>query len=185
MLKTLLPNPHGVFLVIDPCSTTKKSSIGILISGQPGIGKSAVALDLIDRGHALVVDDAPTFQCQPNGELYGHAPANVQGFLHVRGIGLLNIRQLYGAQAALPSHRLDLIIHLQPHSSTPSPDELLNGDWRECRALNTNLPCFTLSTNTPQRLALHIEIAARHYALQRSGYNVQHDFSTQLGLTPS
>jgi len=164
--------PHGTFLVIDPNNTPTHPSIGILLVGDAGIGKSHTALALLDRGHALVADDAPCFRREPEGLIYGNCPASIQDLMEVRGIGLINVRQLLGDCALRATHRLDMLITIAaptvtPHSLDEASEHLLAGHWQTQDILAAKIPMLTLHTQAAPMLALLIETAARHFALQR------------------
>jgi HPr kinase/phosphorylase len=95
---------HGVLLVICDC--------GVLLIGKSRLGKSSLALELIKEGHRLVADDAPCFQRTDPGQLIGSCPDLLQDLLAVPGLGIVDIRAIYGNQAIARQHRLDLVIRL-------------------------------------------------------------------------
>ena len=95
---------HGVFIEVN--------SLGALITGSSNIGKSEVALELIERGHRLIADDSVLISKNPEAELVGKCPATLQDFLEVRGLGILNIRAMFGDNAICTVKSLQLIIHL-------------------------------------------------------------------------
>ena len=164
--------PHGSFLVIDPDNAAHRPSVGILITGDSGIGKSHTALALIDRGHALVADDAPSITRHADGLLYGTCPASIQNLLEVRGLGILHVRELFGVRTLISKHRLDLIIHLIAASQTQPPlaiasQQRLAGHWETREILHVATPMLILQTQPAPMLALLIETAARHYARQQ------------------
>ncbi|MGD9889351.1 MAG: hypothetical protein AB7S56_08825 [Halothiobacillaceae bacterium] len=164
--------PHGNFLVIDPDNTAHRPSIGVLITGDSGLGKSHTTLALLDRGHALVADDAPIIIRHADGRLYGTCPASIQNLLEVRGLGILHVRELFGALALISKHRLDIIIHLIAANQTQSSlaiasQQRLAGDWETREILRVETPMLTLQTQPAQMLALLIETAARHYVWQQ------------------
>ncbi len=164
--------PHGTFLVIDPDNTPTRPSIGLLLVGDAGIGKSHTALALLDRGHALVADDAPCFGREPGGLVYGSCPASIQDLMEVRGIGLINVRQLLGDCALRATHRLDMLIKIAaptvtPYSLDEASEHLLAGHWQTQDILAAKIPMLTLHTQAAPMLALLIQTAARHFALQR------------------
>jgi len=168
---TIDATPHGSFLVIDPDNTPKRPSIGILIIGEAGIGKSHAALALIERGHALVADDAPLFVQHPDGTLNGSCPASIQNLMEVRGLGLIPVRQLFGDRALHPRHRLDMMIELIPPCAAPcnleqASQQRLAGHWQTRDILAANIPMLTLHAQAAPMLALLVETAARHFALQ-------------------
>ena len=177
---------HGVFLTLhlnDPSSVVGggKHSLGTLITGKAGIGKSELALDLISRGHALVADDAPCFRIDHEGVLYGSCPAPLNDFLEVRGLGILNIRRLFGPSALRDSHPLDLIIHLTDAPYEPAAaEQRLTGTWTTRSLAGRNIPALNLSAQNGRNLALLVETAARQHLLSASGYNAANDLSNRL-----
>ena len=131
------------------------------------MGKSHTALALIDRGHALVADDAPLFTRQDNGQIIGTCPEGIQDLIEVRGLGLLNLRHLFGERALHPAHSLDMMIEL---IDTPEPfptsldlasQQRLIGDWSQDITLGSPIPMLTLRAQAAPMLALLIETAAR------------------------
>ena len=164
--------PHGTFLVIDPVNAPNRPSVGVLIIGKPGIGKSHTALALLDRGHALVADDAPWFKREPDGWVYGSCLTSIQGLMAVRGLGLLDLQQLCADYALRAAHRLDMMVEITaptatPHSLEETSQHLLAGRWQSQSILATPIPMLTLETQSTPMLALLIETAARRYASQR------------------
>lgn len=164
---------HGVLVAIDPPGKSARPSLGVLIRGEPGIGKSHCALVLLDRGHALVADDAPLFTRHSDGYLLGTCPASIQDQMEVRGLGIINVRQLLGADALLPQHRLHIIIELSnPNDASISLDtqsqRRLEGYWQNECVLGIPIPKLTLCNTSATTLALLIEVAARHYGLRQS-----------------
>jgi HPr kinase/phosphorylase len=164
--------PHGSFLVIDPDNTPIRPSRGILILGAAGIGKSHTALALIDRGHALVADDAPWIRRAPDGLLYGSCPASIQDVMEVRGLGLINVRKLLGDRALRTTHRLDMLIELIPPNAASgsmehASEHRLAGHWQSREILASTIPMLTLHAHAAPMLALLIETAARNVDLQQ------------------
>src|SRR5690348_18072926 len=105
---------HGVFMEVH--------SIGVLITGTPGSGKSELALELITRGHRLVADDAPEFTQIAPDVIDGSCPEILQDLLEVRGLGILNVREMFGQTSVKPSKYLRLIIHLATTKRIDSDD---------------------------------------------------------------
>lgn len=140
---------HGVFLNI--------FDTGTLITGASASGKSTLALSLITRNHRLIADDAPEFQ--RNGEkILGCCPPPLQDFLHVRQLGFLNIRSMFGDQAIMLSQTLNLIVHLQENEH--QDHEKIYGSWQQQSFLDMDIPTLTLFSGSPQ-LAILVETAAR------------------------
>ncbi len=157
---------HGVFMEI--------YSIGVLITGDAGSGKSELALELISRGHRLVADDAPEFTQIAPDVLDGNCPELLRDLLEVRGLGVLDIRQMFGDTAVKPHKYLRLIIHLQRVSGTGTVAgeeglQRLTGDNRVRRVLDLDVPMTTLPVMPGRNLAVLAEAATRLHSLRSKG----------------
>ena len=158
---------HGVFMEI--------YSIGVLITGESGSGKSELALELVTRGHRLVADDAPEFTQIAPDVLDGTCPELLQDLLELRGLGVLNIRQMFGDTAVKRNKYLRLIVHLtrphlepQPHGSSDGMDRL-TGDLGTRRVLDLDVPMITLPVMPGRNLAVLTEAATRTHMLRAKG----------------
>ncbi len=151
---------HGVFMEV--------SGLGVLIRGAAGIGKSEVALELITRGHRLVADDAPCFHARGN-EVTGSCPERLFGLLEVRGIGILDIRELFGANALKTRKYLRLIVDLYPaDSGRPiGPEQRLFGDRGTERIAGHDIPVWRLPVAPGRNLAVLLEAIVRQRNLER------------------
>ena len=165
LARTLAPRVtlHGVFMEI--------YSIGVLITGDSGSGKSELALELITRGHRLVADDAPEFTQIAPDVLDGTSPEMLQDMLEVRGLGVLDIRQMFGDTAVKKNKYLRLIVHLtQPNLDTsPGGIERITGDMGIRRVLDLDVPRITLPVMPGRNLAVLTEAAARAHILRAKG----------------
>ena len=165
LARTLAPRVtlHGVFLEI--------YSIGVLVTGESGSGKSELALELVTRGHRLVADDAPEFTQIAPDVLDGTCPDLLQDMLELRGLGVLNIRQMFGDTAVKRNKYLRLIVHLSRPSLEPSPSgmERLTGDLGSRRVLDLDVPTITLPVIAGRNLAVLTEAATRTHILRSKG----------------
>lgn len=165
LARTLAPRVtlHGVFLEI--------YSIGVLITGESGSGKSELALELVTRGHRLVADDAPEFTQIAPDVLDGTCPELLQDMLELRGLGVLNIRQMFGDTAVKRNKYLRLIVHLSRPSLEPTPTglERLTGDLGTRRVLDLDVPMITLPVMAGRNLAVLAEAATRMHILRSKG----------------
>ena len=150
---------------------------GVLITGESGVGKSELALELVSRGHILVADDAPEFRRIAHDTLEGRCPTLLQDFLEVRGLGILNIARMYGDAHTRPRKILKFIIELR----VMDPEEL--GDSfdrsseqsRERNILGVTIRERTVPVAPGRNLAVLVEAAVRNYILNRTGYNATTD----------
>ncbi|MGY3265357.1 MULTISPECIES: HPr(Ser) kinase/phosphatase [unclassified Lysobacter] len=154
---------HGVFMEI--------YSIGVLITGESGAGKSELALELVTRGHRLVADDAPEFTQIAPDVLDGTCPDLLQDMLEVRGLGVLNIRQMFGDTAVKRNKYLRLIVHLTQPSLHPGPGglERITGDLGARRVLDLDVPMITLPVIAGRNLSVLTEAATRTHILRAKG----------------
>lgn len=165
LARTLAPRItlHGVFMEI--------YSMGVLVTGESGSGKSELALELVTRGHRLVADDAPEFTQIAPDVLDGACPELLQDMLELRGLGVLNIREMFGDTAVKRNKYLRLIVHLSKPSLEPSPTglERLTGDIGTRRVLDLDVPMITLPVMAGRNLAVLTEAATRMHILRSKG----------------
>ncbi len=160
---------HGVFLDV--------LGFGILITGDSQIGKSELALELISRGAGLVADDAvELFQIGPE-TIQGRCPPLLRDFLEVRGIGVLNIKAIFGETAVRPRKTLRLIVHLE----RPTKEYFQGLDRLQTKSstttiLGVEIQTVMLAVVAGRNLAVLVEAAVRHYILQTRGYDSTKDF---------
>lgn len=154
---------HGVFMEI--------YSIGVLITGESGLGKSELALELVNRGHRLVADDAPEFTQIAPDVLDGSCPELLQDLLEVRGLGIMNIRQMFGDTAVKRNKYLRQIVHLVRAGDTHDPAGLarLTGETAARPVLGLDVPVFNLPVAAGRNLAVLTEAAARLHILRAKG----------------
>ncbi|HHW4678373.1 MAG TPA: HPr(Ser) kinase/phosphatase [Xylella sp.] len=165
LARTLAPRVtlHGVFMEI--------YSIGVLITGEAGSGKSELALELLSRGHRLVADDAPEFTQVAPDVLDGTCPDMLQDLLEVRGLGVLNVRHMFGDTAIKRNKYLRLIVHLTKPTTEPTPSgyERLTGDSGTRHVLDLDVPLITLPVMPGRNLAVLTEAATRLHILRTKG----------------
>lgn len=160
---------HGVFLDV--------FEVGVLLTGKSGLGKSELALELISRGHSLVADDAVELHRTAPETLEGRCPPMLRDFLEVRGVGVLNIRHMFGETAIRPKKTLRLIINL-----VLADDEYMKTlDRLSIRTetetiLNVPIRSVTLPVAAGRNLAVLVEAAVRNYILQRHGKDSTKEF---------
>lgn len=153
--------------------------IGVLITGESGVGKSEAALELVKRGHQLVADDVVDI-CRVNeNRLVGEAPETVRHFMEIRGIGIIDIRQMYGIGAVLMSKSIDLEIHLEQWNEKKEYDRL-GLEEKYISIMDVNVPSLVLPVKPGRNLAIIIEVAARNLSLRRLGYSAARELDRRL-----
>jgi HPr kinase/phosphorylase len=170
MAQVLAPSTvlHGVFLEV--------SGVGVLITGDPAVGKSELALELITRGHRLVADDAlEVFAVSPD-TLEGRCPTLLQDFMEVRGLGVLNIRRLFGETAVKHKKNLKLIIHLSPADKWQEVDRL-NMSASSRVILGIEIAEVRIPVAVGRNLAVLVEVAVRNHTLKMRGVHSSEEFA--------
>ena len=161
---------HGVFIEVQ--------GFGVLIKGTAAIGKSELALDLISRGHRLIADDIVDFYRISPDRIEGRCPALLQDFLEVRGLGILNIRALYGDNSVKPTKPLDLIIQLELADKLhPQTLDRLNVKTQHERVLEVDISKVIIPIAAGRNIAVLVEVAARNHILLLRGINATQQFS--------
>jgi len=161
---------HGVFMEV--------YSIGVLITGESGSGKSELALELLTRGHRLVADDAPEFTQIAPDVIDGHCPELLQDLLEVRGLGVLNVREMFGHTAVKPSKYLRLVVHLRPLNAAEDLDGMkrLTGDVGYREILDVRIPQIAIPVAPGRNLAVLVEAAVRSHMLKSKGIDPAQTF---------
>jgi len=165
---------HGVFMEV--------MGIGVLLTGPSGIGKSELALELISRGHRLIADDAPEFRRSAPKTIRGRSPALLKDFLEVRGLGILNIRAMFGDNSIVETKRLQLIVHIDTLLDNTNSDSSLwevdriGGSKRKQSILEVEIPEVQIPVAPGRNVAVIIEAAVRNHVLYLNGYNAADDF---------
>jgi len=163
-----------------PCTTIHAvlvdvHGIGTLIIGESGIGKSESALELIRRGHRLVADDAVEVIRSGEDELIGSAPDVLRHIMEVRGLGILNIKALFGIGAIRPRQKVQLVIRLEEWKQDKYYDRL-GIDEEKYQILGVGLTCKTIPVRPGRNLSNIIEVAAMNYRLKSLGYDAAEQF---------
>jgi HPr kinase/phosphorylase len=164
-----MTNMHGVFLDV--------LGMGVLLTGESGVGKSELALELISRGHGLVADDNVELYLIAPETLEGRCPMLLKDFLEVRGLGVLNIRTIFGETAVRPKMNLKLIAHLEKPkgSHIPGLERLPLGASSE-NVLGVKIRKVTIPVAEGRNLAVLVEAAVRNYVLQLRGIDSTKEF---------
>jgi HPr kinase/phosphorylase len=158
---------HGVMLDV--------LEIGVLITGESSIGKSEHALELVSRGHGLVADDVVELQQIAPDTIQGRCPPMLRDFLEVRGLGVLNIRSIFGETAVRPRKALRLIVHLM-HEAGQEPRNRLATRSGTQDILGVEIPTVTLAVAPGRNLAVLVEAAVRNHILITRGIDSTREF---------
>ncbi len=160
---------HGVFMAV--------FGVGVLITGDSAVGKSELALELINRGHMLVADDTPEFARIAPDVISGNCPPLLQDFLEIRGLGLLNIRTMFGDSAIKQDKYLSLVIRLKRMKTHEINNiDRLYGSFSKYPLLGLKLPEVTIPVAPGKEIAILVEAAVRQYTQKLHGYNAGDDF---------
>ncbi len=152
---------------------------GMLILGDSGIGKSETAIELVKRGHRLIADDAVEIKRVSNKTLVGTAPDLIRYYIELRGIGIVDVRRLFGMGAVKASERIDLVIKLESWA----PDKIYDRfglDEEVENILGIGVPAITIPVHHGRNLAVVLEIAAMNNRQKKMGYNTAEEFNQRL-----
>jgi len=162
---------HGVYMDV--------YGLGVLITGASGIGKSEIGLELISRGHRLIADDMVEFSRQSPQVLVGKSPDTLRYHMEIRGLGILNIRDLYGAAAITDTKRLRLVVELVPWDHIAAEDRVL-GEDSEMEIHGVTIPRVPVPIRSGRSLAVLVEVATRNQLLKQRGIDSGEDFVQAL-----
>ncbi len=162
---------HGVLIDI--------YGIGVLITGESGIGKSEAAIELIKRGHRLVSDDVVEIRRVSEETLIGTAPAMTKYFIEIRGIGIVNVRNLFGVSSVRDSQNIDMVIKLEEWERGKVYDRMgLDEEYEEY--LGNRVVCHRLPIRPGRNLAIICEAAAANHRLKINGYNAARELEERV-----
>ncbi len=162
---------HGVLVDVN--------GIGVLIKGKSSIGKSETALELIHRGHQLIADDRVDIYEKEPGLIVGRAPELLRQFIEVRGIGIINVVEMFGARAYRHKKRITLMIELEDWNNEKIYNRIGLSD-ETTRIFNTEITKITIPVRPGRSIASLIEVAAMNHRLKVMGYNAAEAFTNQL-----
>lgn len=154
-------NVHGELLEV--------FGVGVLIMGKSSVGKSETALDLVNRGHRLIADDMVDIIAS-NNRLTGSSPENIRHYMEIRGLGIINVRRLYGSGAVKTSTEIDLVIELEQWKEDFEYDRL-GLDAHSIKILDVEVPHIVVPVRAGRNLALIVEVAAMNQREKNLGYN--------------
>lgn len=152
---------------------------GILLTGDSGIGKSEVAVELLKRGHRLIADDAVEIRKISNHALIGTAPELIRNYIELRGIGIINVAKLYGMSAVKLENEINLVVNLVAWNTLDVYDRLgLEDQFTEM--LGVKIPRNTIPITPGRNLAVILEVAAMNNRQRKMGYNAAQEFTDQM-----
>jgi HPr kinase/phosphorylase len=178
-LKALLP-------IIKSAQTTlaggllKIYGIGVLILGDSGVGKSECALELISRGHRFVCDDLVQVRIDEKGKMVGSAPALSRNFMEIRGLGIINIKRIYGTQSICPKARIDLVVELKRWKEGKEYDRLGLKFPESQNIMGRIVPKISIPVAPGRHIATLIEVACKVFLLKKKGYLAADEISRKL-----
>ena len=153
--------------------------IGVLLTGESGVGKSEAALELVKRGHQLVADDVVDICRVTDMCLVGECPEMVRHFMEIRGIGIIDIRAMYGVGAVSISKSIDLVMHMEKWVDGKEYDRLgLNEEY--VTILGVKVPSQITPVRPGRNMAIIIEVAVRNMSLKRLGYSAAHELDRRM-----
>lgn len=153
---------------------------GIFITGESGVGKSETAIELVKRGHRLVADDAVELRKVSNTNLVGTSPENIRHFLELRGIGIINVRRLFGMGAVKMQQEIDMIIELEQWDASKVYDRM-GVDEQFVTILGVKVPSMTIPVKPGRNTAVIMEVAAMNSRQKKMGYNATKELMQRLG----
>lgn len=165
---------HGVLMEI--------AGVGVLITGESGVGKSETAIELVKRGHRLVADDAVEIRKTTRNTLIGSAPDNIRHFIELRGVGIINARRIFGMGAVKLSTKIEMVINIELWDNDKIY-ERLGLESQMTDILGVNVPLTTIPSKPGRNLSIIIEAAAMNERQKQLGYNAARELLHQLGMT--
>ncbi len=162
---------HGVLVEVN--------GEGILILGESGVGKSETALEIVKRGHRLIADDQVEIRKISDTTLVGSAPEVIRHLIEIRGIGILDVKELYGVSSVKPQEEIDFVINLEMWDEKKTYDRLGLSD-ETTEILGIKIPSITIPVGPGRNLAIIVEAAAINYRVKKMGYNAAKDLVARV-----
>jgi HPr kinase/phosphorylase len=162
---------HGTLLEI--------YGLGVLLLGSSGVGKSEAALDLVTRGHSLVADDRVSVKRYPSGELVGYSDETIKHHMELRGLGIVNVKDLFGLAAVRERKSIDLVVELEAWQEGKAYDRL-GLDETVYSILDTPCPYIRMPVAPGRNVAVLVEIGARNHVLKLQGTHSAREFARKL-----
>jgi HPr kinase/phosphorylase len=162
---------HGVLMDI--------LGLGVLMVGESGIGKSECALDLVVRGHRLVSDDVVELHCRAESFIIGACPELTRHHMEIRGLGLINVQDLFGVASTRSSKRVELVVQLERWESGREYDRL-GLDEQSYEVLGTRIPMIRMPVAPGRNISILVEVAARNQLLRARGHHAARRLVSRL-----
>ena len=153
---------HGVLVEV--------YGVGVLLTGESGVGKSEAALELVKRGHRLVADDVVDIRRVSDNRLVGEAPEMIRHLMEIRGIGIIDVATMFGIGSVMRTRSIDLIVHLE-HWVEGREYDRVGTDEKTQEILDVQVPMILLPIRPGRNVAVVLEVAARNLMLKQQGYN--------------
>ncbi len=152
---------------------------GILLLGESGVGKSETAMELVKRGHRLVADDAVEIKRVSRKTLVGSSPEIIRHFIELRGIGIIDVKRIFGIGAVKDTGNINLVIHMEPWQAGKQYDRL-GLDEETTDIMGIQVPSLTIPVKPGRNLAIIIEVAAMNHRQKQMGYNAAEELNRRL-----
>ena len=162
---------HGVLVEVN--------GEGILITGESGVGKSETALEIVKRGHRLIADDQVEIRRVSDTTLVGRAPDVIKHLIEIRGIGIMDVKELFGVSSVKPQESIDFVINLELWDENKTYDRLGLTD-ETTDILGIKVPSVTIPVGPGRNLAVIVEAAAINYRVKKMGYNAAQDLVSRV-----
>jgi HPr kinase/phosphorylase len=162
---------HGVLVEV--------YGLGVLLMGESGVGKSEAAIELLKRGHRLIADDAVEIKRIDNNVLEGTAPELIRHYVELRGIGVIDVRQIFGVGAVKARQNIHLVVNLEPWREGMLYDRLGINE-QHMTILEVDVPALTIPVKPGRNLAIILEVAAMNQRQKFMGYNAALEFTRQI-----
>ncbi len=156
-----------------------KDKVALITGSESGIGKSECALELIKRGHRLISDDVVEIIRKPDGGLIGSGVEFAKHHMEVRGLGIIDIKNLFGTGAIRDACQIDLVVNMEGWDSTKEYDRLGLEEYK-FNILDVELPQLIVPVGPGRNIAIIVEVAAMNWRLKAKGYNPAEEFNKKL-----
>lgn len=153
--------------------------VGVLLTGESGVGKSEAALELVKRGHRLVADDVVDVRRVSENRLIGEAPEMVRNLMEIRGIGIIDVATMFGIGSVMRSKSIDMIVHLE-HWVKGKEYDRLGLDDKTHEILGVQVPWLLLPIRPGRNVAVVLEVAARNLMLKQQGYSAAKELEKRM-----